>query len=269
MDCGSVHGYAVEKPRLKNVKVIVSRMENTIVLHSLFDENDRYDIDDEIVVDDEETGDAYPVSITSIECGNRRPPFSKVKDIDTIWARSIDEVTVRVAVRRYDVTSSVLQKVPGDFLYVVGGDVKIDGKTYPIFAIKVRGGGFRKKDGDAVPAKKIKRVFTKDLSSGGKNRGGRPYGYGASDRNGRRDPRREDDGLSDRDRRYREWYSRQNDRNRGDDADGYGFDDRGSRNDGPGRNDGRRPSGGSFGGNAGKKTPYRRNTRPAVNRGRK
>ena len=224
MDCGHVHSYTVEKPRLKEVKVIVSKMENTVVLRCLFDETERFDVDDEIIADDENTGEAYPVMITSIECGSRRPAFSKVKDIDTIWARAIDEVTVRIAIKKGEITSSVLQKVPGDFVYVVGADLKIDKKILPILAIKVRGGGFRRKEGDAVPAKKVKRIFTKDHAStygkyGRRNSGRNFSGYGgnrAGSHHGFDSRRvyRYDNGeeMSDRDRRYREWYDRQNSR---------------------------------------------------------
>ena len=224
MDCGHVHSYTVEKPRLKEVKVIVSKMENTVVLRCLFDETERFDVDDEIVADDENSGEAYPVMITSIECGSRRPAFSKVKDIDTIWARAIDEVTVRIAIKKGEITSSVLQKVPGDFVYVVGADLKIDKKILPILAIKVRGGGFRRKEGDAVPAKKVKRIFTKDHASTygkyGRRNGGRHFsGYDGSRGTSHHgfDSRRVyryDNGeeMSDRDRRYREWYDRQNSR---------------------------------------------------------
>ncbi|WNY25344.1 HVO_0476 family zinc finger protein [Methanolapillus millepedarum] len=161
MDCGQIHSYRVSRPKKKTVKVIVSQMGNTFVLQTTFNEEERYFIGDEIIVDDDATGAAYPIMVTAIETKERRPPSAFVKDIETIWGRAIDEVTVKIAIQDKEITKSVEQKVPGDFSYVVGQNVKIDGKTYPIVSIKVRSGGFKSRTGDSVTAKKIKRVYAK------------------------------------------------------------------------------------------------------------
>ncbi len=161
MDCGHVHSYRVPRVKMKTVKAIVSRMEDSVVMQMLLPEDERFFIDDEFVVEDIDSGEVVPIMITVLECGDKRKPSALVKDIDTIWGRAIDEVTVKVAIQRGEITEPVETKVPGDFKFVVGQNMKIDGKDYPIVSIKVRGGGFKSKDGDFVLAKKVKRVYAK------------------------------------------------------------------------------------------------------------
>jgi len=161
MDCGHVHSYRTPRVKMKTVKVIVSHMEESRVMQTLLDETERFFIDDELVVDDISTGDVVPIMITALECDDKRKPSAAVKDIDTIWGRAIDEMTVKVAIQRGEITEPVDLKVPGDFRFVVGQNVRIDGKDYPIVSIKIRGGSFKSKDNDYVLAKKVKRVYAK------------------------------------------------------------------------------------------------------------
>ena len=161
LDCGDVHSYRVPRVKMKTVKAIVSQMEKTVVMKILLDETDRFFVEDELVVEDIETGEVVPVIITALECEDKRMPSATVKMIDTIWGRAIDEVTVKVAIQRREVTEAAEIKVPGDFKFVVGQNVKVEGKDYPIVSIKIRGGSFKSRDGDYVLAKKIKRVYAK------------------------------------------------------------------------------------------------------------
>ncbi|WNY27431.1 HVO_0476 family zinc finger protein [Methanolapillus ohkumae] len=161
MDCGQINSYRISRPKKKTLKIIVSQMENTTVFQTTFNEEERFFVDDEIIVDDDISGTAYPIVITSLGMKEQKRPAAFAKDLDTIWGRAIDEVTVKIAIQDKDITKSFDQKVPGDFSYIVGQNVKIDGKTYPIVSIKIRGGGFRSKAGETVLAKKIKRVYAK------------------------------------------------------------------------------------------------------------
>ena len=161
MDCGHVHSYRLPRVKMKTIKVIVSHMEQSRVMQMLLDETQRFFIDDELVVDDISTGDVVPIMITALECDDKRKPSAAIKDIDTIWGRAIDEMTVKVAIQRGEVTEPVDLKVPGDFKFVVGQNVRIDSKDYPIVSIKIRGGSFKSKESDYVLAKKVKRVYAK------------------------------------------------------------------------------------------------------------
>lgn len=170
MDCGHVHSYRVPRVKMKTVKVIVSQMDQSTVMQTLLDEEERFFVDDEFMVDDQLTGDVVPIIVTVLECGDKRKPSAPVKDIDTIWGRAIDEVTVKVAIQQGETTESVELKVPGDFRFVVGQNVRIEGKDYPIVSVKIRGGSFKSRDGDYVLAKKVKRVYAKKPYQGRRGR---------------------------------------------------------------------------------------------------
>ncbi|MDR2944425.1 MAG: hypothetical protein LBU81_05000 [Methanosarcinales archaeon] len=161
MDCGHVHSYRVPRVKMKTVKAIISQMADSAVMQTLLPEEERFFVDDEFVVEDIDSGEVVPIIITVLECGDKRKPSALIKDIDTIWGRAIDEVTVKVAIQQGEITRPVETKVSGDFKFIVGQNVKIDGKDYPIVSIKVRSGSFRSKEGDFVLAKKIKRVYAK------------------------------------------------------------------------------------------------------------
>lgn len=170
LDCGHVHSYRLPRLKMKAVKVIVSHGEETEVMQMLLSEEERFFIDDEFVVEDTDTGAVVPILITALEAGDKRKPSASVKDIDTIWGRAIDEVTVKVAIQRGEVTEATQIKVPGDFKFVVGQNVNIEGKDYPIISIKIRGGSFKSRDGDYVTAKKIKRVYAKKPFDGNRRK---------------------------------------------------------------------------------------------------
>jgi len=170
MDCGHIHSYSVPRVRMKTVKVIVSQMGQSVVMQTLLDEKERFFVDDEFVADDQLTGDVTPIVITVLECGDKRKPSAAVIDIDTIWGRAIDEVTVKIAIQQGEKTEPVELKVPGDFKFVVGQNVRVEGKDYPIVSIKIRGGSFKSRDGDYVLAKKIKRVYAKKPYQGRRGR---------------------------------------------------------------------------------------------------
>ena len=170
MDCGHVHSYRIPRVKMKTVKVIVSQMDQSHVMQTLLDETERFFIDDEFVVDDLSTGDVTPIIITVLECGDKRKPSASVKDIDTMWGRAIDEVTVKVALQQGETTEPIDLKVPGDFKFVVGQNVRINGKDYPIVSIKIRGGSFKSKENDYVLAKKVKRVYAKKPYQGKRGR---------------------------------------------------------------------------------------------------
>lgn len=170
MDCGHVHSYRIPRVKMKTVKVIVSQMEDSVVMQTLLPEDERFFIDDELVVEDVNTGDVVPIIITVLECGDKRKPSAPVKDIDTIWGRAIDEVTVKIGIQRGETTESVDMKVPGDFKFVVGHNIKIEGRDYPIISIKVRGGAFKSREDDYVLAKKVKRIYAKKPYQGNRSR---------------------------------------------------------------------------------------------------
>lgn len=148
----------IEKPEKKvAVRVIVSIKDKSIRIRTLL--SGVIGVGDEIVVDDETTGEAYPVQVSSIEVGDKRKDSAQVDEIKTIWARAIEEVVVKIAISHRETTESIEMKVPGDMEYVIGEKIKIDSRELKIIRIKIRDGGFKSRKGVAVKASDIKRIY--------------------------------------------------------------------------------------------------------------
>ncbi|VVB86944.1 Nif-regulating protein A [uncultured archaeon] len=154
-DCGAVHKEAT--PRKVLVRVVVSKGDKSLRMGTLLSGFVR--VGDELIVDDETTGEAYHVRISSIEVGDKRLDSASAEDIKTIWARAIDEVVVKIAISRRETTESIEMKVPGDAEYVIGDKVKAGNRELKIVRIKIRDGGFKSRKGIAVAAKDIRRIY--------------------------------------------------------------------------------------------------------------
>ncbi len=159
--CGEIHPATIEPKKNSRIKVIVSKEDRSFTLWTRMDSEEMVYVDDEIVIDDEKEEEVFPIIITSIESTLKRVEGSKVGDIDTLWGRAIDEVTVKIAIKASGETVSIQKKVPGDQEFVVGDIEKMKNKELMILRIKVRDGGFLSKRGDRVPAKYIKRIYTR------------------------------------------------------------------------------------------------------------
>ncbi len=153
--CGSVH--REKKPKKTLVRVIVSRGEKAIharaMLSGIISKND------ELVIDDEKTGEATLVKVTSLEVGDKRKESAAAEDINTLWARAIDEVVVKIAVSRGGITESLELRAPGDQEFVIGDKVKVNNRELKIIRIKIRDGGFKSRKGVAIRAKDIRRIY--------------------------------------------------------------------------------------------------------------
>ncbi len=154
-ECGDVHIEKLEKK--VPVRVIVSIGDKSVRIRTLLSGVIR--AGDELVMDDETSGEAYPVKISSIEVGDKREESAHVDEIKTIWARAIDEVVLRIAVSHRETTESIEMRVPGDREYVIGEKIKVDTRELKIIRIKIRDGGFKSRKGVAVKASDIKRVY--------------------------------------------------------------------------------------------------------------
>ncbi|MCX9010185.1 MAG: HVO_0476 family zinc finger protein [Candidatus Methanoperedens sp.] len=139
------------------VRVIVSKGERSVHVRALLSGIIR--TGDELLIDDEATGEAYPVKVTSIEVGDKRVDSTAAEDIKTLWARAIDEVTVKIAVSHRQTTESIEMRVPGGNEFVVGEKVKVNNRELKIIRIKIRDGGFKSRRGTAVAAKDIRRIY--------------------------------------------------------------------------------------------------------------
>ncbi|MFU8766687.1 MAG: HVO_0476 family zinc finger protein [Candidatus Methanoperedens sp.] len=157
-ECGSIHRQKKEtKEKEVPVRVIISKDEESF--HRTVMLSGRIETGEELLVDDEVTGEANLVEITSIEVGDKRKASADARDIKTIWARATDEVTVKIAVNYRETTDSIEMKVPGDREYVVGDKITVNNKNVNIVRIKIRDGGFKSRKGSKVLAKYIKRIY--------------------------------------------------------------------------------------------------------------
>ncbi len=170
--CGFIHRLPHEKAKEVQLKVIVSRANESSAQQIEVNEDEVLRAGDEFVVDIGE--DVSGVRIQSLELKTSgRSEQAKARDVRTIWARAIDEVVVKIAVQRLGETESLDYKVNGDYEFTVGDVLKLKGFEVCITAIKEREGGIFKREGKSIRAKDIRRIYSKIIS-----RERRPVGEG-------------------------------------------------------------------------------------------
>lgn len=154
-ECGSVR--KEKKPKKVPVRVIVSKGEKSIHARAML--SGIIGNGDELVIDDEATGEASLAQVTSLEVGDKRKESAAAEEIKTIWARGIDEVLVKIAVSHRETTESTELRTPGEREFVIGKKVRVNNRELKIIRIKIRDGCFKSRKGFAVKAKDIKRIY--------------------------------------------------------------------------------------------------------------
>ncbi|MHC1576299.1 MAG: HVO_0476 family zinc finger protein [Methanosarcinaceae archaeon] len=158
-ECGDVHPAETRKETVVRVNVVVSKEDESFTRHTNVGRKDMIHVEEEIIVDDEEMDDVYPIIVTSIEAQDKRVEFATADTITTIWGRATDEVVVKIAIRSDSKTTSVNMTVPGDYEFVIGESDMAGRKKFTISRIKIRDGNFASRRGDRVAAKYIKRIY--------------------------------------------------------------------------------------------------------------
>ena len=167
LECGQIHAAKIKTPKFVLLRVIVSKRDVSDTYKTELDSETALQVEDELVVDDEETGLVCPILITALEAGGKRVILAKAGEIETIWGRAIDEMTVKFSAQSGVEKTEVYEKrVPGDYEFVVGAEEKIGSKSLFITKIKVRDGAFRSRKGDVVLAKYVKRIFARKRRDG-------------------------------------------------------------------------------------------------------
>jgi uncharacterized Zn finger protein len=171
LKCGQVHPVKIKTPTAVNLNVVVSKMDVSNTYKTKLDSETVLQVDDELVVDDEETGVVCPILITALDAGGKRVKAARAEDIETIWGRAIDEVTVKFSAQSGTEKTEVIEKrVSGDYEFVVGAEEKVGKTRLFINKIKVRDGVFRSRKGDVVLAKYVKRIFARKKEEGSSQR---------------------------------------------------------------------------------------------------
>ncbi|MGB9938302.1 HVO_0476 family zinc finger protein [Methanosarcina sp.] len=167
LECGQVHAAKIKTPKSVTLRVIVSKMDVSNTYKTDLDSETMLQVDDELVVDDEETGVVVPILITALDAGGKRVQTARAENTETIWGRAIDEITVKFSAQSGTEKTEVIEKrVPGDYEFVVGAEEKVGNKRLFITKIKVRDGVFRSRKGDVVLAKYVKRIFARKKGEG-------------------------------------------------------------------------------------------------------
>lgn len=159
IECENIHPTVIERPKLKSIKVIISRGEDSFLIHTSLPADNTIRINDEIFIEDESTDEIYPVIITAIESGPKRYEAAIISEIETLWGRSIDEVCVKIAIHEGTTTKSIIKKVPGGYQFTIGENEKSGSNEFKIVKIKERDGTLKSRKGTVMEAKNIKRIF--------------------------------------------------------------------------------------------------------------
>lgn len=157
LGCGDVHALQRERERAGDIRIIINKDGRSAPYHIRLPLNEELRVGNELLVDDERQ-DVVTALITSIET-DRRVDAATVNQIKTVWARAIDNVTVKVAVYRSGRTQSLKKSAPGDEIFELGEVRDIDGVRFRVTKIKLRGEGFA----DRAEAKDILRVWGREL----------------------------------------------------------------------------------------------------------
>ena len=160
-ECGSVHNVALQTQAAPttSVRIIVSAGEDSAQYNIELPPDHEVYTGDELLVDDPSADEVHLAEVASIESCGARVVSAVAADIDTIWSRAIDKVTVKVAIHDGKKTRSVRLQEYGDREFTVGSIEDISGSRCKIIRIKTREHGFRKYAGNIVRAKDVKRIF--------------------------------------------------------------------------------------------------------------
>ncbi len=155
--CGEVHSLQKERERAGDIRIIVNKEGISMPYHIRLPLNEELQVGNELLVDDERQ-DVVMTQITSIET-DHRVNAAIACEVKTVWARAIDNVTVKVAVFRNGKTQSLKMPATGNEIFELGEVRDIDRVKFKVTKIKLRGEGFA----DRAEAKDILRVWGREL----------------------------------------------------------------------------------------------------------
>jgi len=128
---------------------------------------------EEFVVDSDDA--LMQVRVTGIEVGpEQRVEEANIEDIETLWTRAVDNVSVSVTLHpkdgNADETRSLRVNVPGDYEFTVDETVEFGDEEFVVEGLQIRDDApeyrHEKLDhaGDFAYAKDLKRVYARDES---------------------------------------------------------------------------------------------------------
>lgn len=173
-ECDHVHKTKIEEETTEEIDVVVSQEGESFTAKANVPVEENLAVGEEFVLETDEA--IFVVRITSLEQeDDRRVEESLAPDVETIWTRAVDNVSVNVTIHpndgRRDNSRSVKVSIPGDYEFVVGETEELADEEFTIDGILVTddASGYDHDrldfDGDAVLAKDVKRIYAEDEGS--------------------------------------------------------------------------------------------------------
>jgi uncharacterized Zn finger protein len=171
-ECSHVHKTTITDEAEIERKVVVSQSGESLTATVEGPPEERVQIGEEFVL---EADDALlVVRITDIQVGTeKRTDAARMKDVETIWSRAVDNVTLNVTLHPEsgDDTRGIEVQIPGDYEFEVGTTEELADEEFTVEGMHVRANAVgypaAKLDhrGDTAEAKDLKRIYARDESS--------------------------------------------------------------------------------------------------------
>ncbi|MFP8954654.1 HVO_0476 family zinc finger protein [Natrialbaceae archaeon A-arb3/5] len=170
-ECGHVHKVQPEQQREVTLDVIVSQGGESFAANVTTPEDETIEVGDEFILETDEV--LSTVRVTDVELdGQKRRDEAEADEIETVWTREVDNVSVNVTVHPQDGSRedsrSITVHVPGDYEFEVGAVESFGDDEFEIDAFVVRNTAQSfdrdryEMEGDSVLAKDTKRVYAYD-----------------------------------------------------------------------------------------------------------
>ncbi len=157
-ECSTVHPVQAVRERLANLRAVVNKGETSVSCCINLPEDDLLKVGQDLLVDDVAEG-VMVTEISSLESKGRRLQQAQAKDVETVWARAVDRVELKISIYRGGMTRSMKIPVPGSDAFEVGEVIEANGIKFKIVKMKLRGEGFA----DRAEAKDIVRLWGREL----------------------------------------------------------------------------------------------------------
>ncbi|MFA9516811.1 HVO_0476 family zinc finger protein [Halopenitus sp. H-Gu1] len=173
-ECGHTHKTRIPEPETVELDIVVSQDDESFSTTMEVPADTYTEVGGEFIVD---TPDALlQARVTGIEVGDeRRVEEANVEEIETLWTRAIDNVSVKVTLHPADgdreTTRALTVNVPGDYEFEVGKTETFGTEEFTVEGIQIRENApeyrFDKLDhsGDVAFAKDVKRLYARDETS--------------------------------------------------------------------------------------------------------
>jgi len=161
--CGATYKTTAELERNIRVPLIISHMETSRKETLDLDESEELQVGQELFFEDER------LEITAIETGPRRVRSAPASNIDTLWAKRINTIRVKVSIVHRNLTRTADMWLDPDDTISVGEILELSGRPCEVTSMRIEGKNLRK---GSAAARDIRRVYTREKSDPKRRRPG-------------------------------------------------------------------------------------------------